>query len=223
MLLIQDVFQGILSLFLQEFKNKNRFETQKDDLEFPFFVLAKSYFNEDLNGDELTGIWTEFIRNLARTTYATNQLSMTTKRNIETLAQHTPQDFNFIEYKSKTKVVAVCSTDLLFDRSWLMSLNWCMTLRCSRILCTSEWRKWTTSFVRKMISWPKCKLNHQQYLQSDYSKQDEGELRELKARHRELELVIAKEGKKNFLPRKSKDIEAEKREHTKVTHYDTEH
>ena len=115
------MYQGILSLFLQEYRNKNRFETQKDDLEFPFFVLAKSYFYEDLNGDELTGFWTEFARNLARTSHASNQLSMTTKRNIETLAQHTPLDFNFLDYKAKLKVICdlapLCSRlQLDFDR-----------------------------------------------------------------------------------------------------------
>lgn len=96
--------QGLLSLFLQEFKNKNRYETQRDEAEYPFFVLAKNYINEELNGDEMTGIWTEFLRNLARTPNATNALSATSQKNIETLAQLTPLDYNSLEYKAKIRV-----------------------------------------------------------------------------------------------------------------------
>lgn len=96
--------QGLLSLFLQEFRQKNRFETQKDEQEYPFFVMLKNFAIEELNGDELTGFWTEFARNLARTPNGMNYLSMTGQKNFEMLAKYTPLDYNALDYKVKTKV-----------------------------------------------------------------------------------------------------------------------
>lgn len=104
MLLLQDMHQGIASLFLKEIRTKNRFDTQKDEIDFPFFVLAKNYILDELNGDEMTGIWTEFVRNLFRTPQAQNVLSATSQKNVEILAQHTAANYNALDYKIKVKV-----------------------------------------------------------------------------------------------------------------------
>lgn len=60
-------------------------------------------------------------------------------------------------------------------------------------------------------------------IQPSFSKKDEAELRETRAKAKELETAIAKEESKRpstsrvELARKSKDIEGDKREHQKVS------
>ena len=115
--MLQDMHQGLASLFLKEIRAKNRFETQKDDVEFPFFVLAKNYILDELNGDEMTGIWTEFVRNLFRAPQAMNFLSATSQKNMEIIAQHTAIDYNSLDYKMKVRV-------LHYIYSLVLSFKW---------------------------------------------------------------------------------------------------
>lgn len=141
--LIQDMHQGLAGLFLKEIKNKNRFDSQKDETEFPFLVVAKDYITENLNGDEMTSIWTEFVRYLFRTPQATPMLTEISHKSVETLAQHTALDYNFLDYNIKVRVISSSKwgkiINLLINiRCYWISLNSSMTQTFSEILYNRE-------------------------------------------------------------------------------------
>ena len=97
--------QGLLSLFLQEFIRKNKFETLRDELEFPFIVMLKYHLGEIVpDGDELALIWTEFARNLPRVADYSHMFNLNSQKLIEQLAQKTALYYNKLEYKTKIKV-----------------------------------------------------------------------------------------------------------------------
>ena len=104
-LLVNDIHQGLLSLFLQEFIRKNKFETQKDEQEFPFIVMLKCHLGEIIQeGDELTFIWTEFARNLPTIPDYSHMFNCSSQKSIEQLAQKTVLYYNKLDYKTKVKV-----------------------------------------------------------------------------------------------------------------------
>lgn len=60
-MLINDMHQGLLSIFANEFIKKHRFEMNRDEYENPFFILLKYRIGDEIpDGDELSLIWTEF-------------------------------------------------------------------------------------------------------------------------------------------------------------------
>jgi len=100
--------QGLLSLFLQEFINKNQFDSIKDGHSVPFIPLLKNHVGsdtKDFNGDELALIWTEFARTLARVTPFDDLLSETTKRFFDILGKKTCLEYNKLEYRIKVKIL----------------------------------------------------------------------------------------------------------------------
>lgn len=226
--LIQDMHQGLANLFLQEMRNKNRFETQKDEEIFPFFVLVKNFILEDQSGDEMTGIWTEFVRNLYRTPQATNTLPATSHKNVEIVAQHTAKDYNFLDYKIKVRV------------SYYLNIYW-MTSQLD-----PNWSYWVTLWHRSIQrlyaskngrSHQSCEREKRNYWRNVclvpfflsliyffnlQSKKDEAEVREAKAKAKELEANIAKEEQKkaqlsrNEYAKKAKDLENDKKEYQRV-------
>ena len=97
--------QGLLSLFLQEFIRKNKFETLKDEQEFPFIVMLKYHLGEIIpDGDELALIWTEFARNIPRIPDYSHMFNLNSQKLIEQVAQKTALNYNKLEYKFKVKV-----------------------------------------------------------------------------------------------------------------------
>jgi len=106
--LLNDMHQGLLSLFLQEFIKHNRFESAKDSNTVPFIPLLKNYLGNDtknMNGDELALIWTEFARTLSYVTPFDDLLSETTKRFFEILGKKSCTDYNKLEYRIKVKIL----------------------------------------------------------------------------------------------------------------------
>jgi len=104
--LIDRLHKDILILFVKEFIKKNKFETIKDEVEKPFFVLIKYYVGyENPNGDELLLIWTELAKHLANLPPYGDCLNQTAKRFVDQVAEKTTLYYNKLEYKVKIRVL----------------------------------------------------------------------------------------------------------------------
>ena len=78
----------ILFVFVREFLKKNRFETYKDEVENPFFILIKCYVGyEEPIAEELTLIWTELYKYITHLSPYGDYMTLTLKRYVENLAE----------------------------------------------------------------------------------------------------------------------------------------
>jgi hypothetical protein len=105
-MLIHDMHQGLLALFAHEFIKKHRFETQKDEIEYPFFILIKHIVGErEPEGDDLALIWTEFARRLVNLSWFRDLYGATSRKYMEIMANSTPSKYNRCDYKVKVRVL----------------------------------------------------------------------------------------------------------------------
>ncbi len=105
-MLINDIHQGLLSLFVQEFIKKHRFETQKDEHENAFFILVKFLCGEETpDGDELSLIWPEFARRLVYLPWFRDVVSETGKKYLEVLGEKSVVGYNKLDLKTKTRIL----------------------------------------------------------------------------------------------------------------------
>jgi len=105
-MLINDIHQGLLSLFTQEFIKKHRFETQKDEQENAFFILVKFLCGEETpDGDELSLIWTEFARRMCNLPWFKDVISDTGKKYLQLLGEKSVLGYNKLDFKVKTRIL----------------------------------------------------------------------------------------------------------------------
>mmetsp|Transcript_24403 Transcript_24403/g.21585 ORF Transcript_24403/g.21585 Transcript_24403/m.21585 type:complete len:475 (-) Transcript_24403:1751-3175(-) len=105
-MLVNDMHQGLLSIFAAEFIRKHRFEMNKDEYENPFFILLKYRIGDDIpDGDELSLIWTEFARKICNLQWYTHLISEGTKRYIIEMNEKSPLNYNQLEFKQKMRIL----------------------------------------------------------------------------------------------------------------------
>lgn len=90
---------------MQEITKKKKFDSVKDESANPFFVLLKFSVDveepENLTGNELALIWTEFARKWAHLHPYSGEIEHTTKGLFDSLAKHTCLGYNKLEFKTK--------------------------------------------------------------------------------------------------------------------------
>lgn len=104
--LVDRMHYEILFVFVREFLKKNRFETYKDEVENPFFILIKCYVGyEEPIAEELSLIWTELYRYITHLSPYGDYTTLTLKRYVEILSEKSIIGYNKLEYKVKVKVL----------------------------------------------------------------------------------------------------------------------
>lgn len=113
--IIDKIHSEIALLFVKDFIKKYKFETYKDEVDFPFIVLVKFAVGyEDPKSDELVLIWSEVLKHISKLSPYGDLLSQTTKNFIESVADKSSLNYNKLEYRVKVRV-CIALINMVYD------------------------------------------------------------------------------------------------------------